>query len=259
MFAVVSEMSKSWMFWRRGQLLAISWAVSRTLGKRPTESSVVEVFGMPFVQFPRSSAYFLLWQQIMVYRPCSTWSLNGFTASRPSNLSDAAFTVALATQIPEVFSGHDRLSDYVVKSQKRTELCGAEVLFLITNADVSFFESVCISCTAEFGLCWSWQLLNVLVPKDISFVVHTACKLLSRFTGFSWPVFGTQPWAQTPRKAAMFCKTCLTLGIAFTPARWKLQTLCHLHSVGFFVLKNTSNISILKPFSDSALHISRKL
>lgn len=99
MFAVVSEMSKSWMFWRRGQLLAISWAVSRTLGKRPTESSVVEVFGMPFVQFPRSSAYFLLWQQIMVYRPCSTWSLNGFTASRPSNLSDAAFTVALATQI----------------------------------------------------------------------------------------------------------------------------------------------------------------
>lgn len=85
----------------------------------------------------------------MVYRPCSTWSLNGFTASHPTDLSDAAFTVALATQILRCSQDrHDRLSDYVVKSKKRTELCGAEVSFLIINADVSFFESVCISCTA---------------------------------------------------------------------------------------------------------------
>ena len=74
-------------------------------------------------------------------------------------------------------------------------------------------------------LVLEFTAFNVLVPKHMSFVVHTACKLLSRFTGFSWPVFGTQPWAQTPRKAAMFCKTWLTLGIAFTPAL--------LHSVGF--------------------------
>lgn len=36
----------------------------------------------------------------------------------------------------------------VKNDKKRTELCGAEVSFLIMNADMSFLESACISCTA---------------------------------------------------------------------------------------------------------------
>ena len=168
----------------------------------------------------------------MVYRPCSTCSLNGFTASRPSDLSDAAFTVALATQI--LRCSQDMIDYPTTLSKVKNALnCAEQKYHFWSWTLICPFLSPYAVVAQRVWLVLELTAFNVLVPKDISFVVHTACELLSRFTGFSWPVFGTQPWAQTPRKAAMFCKTCLALGIAFTPARWKLQTLCQLHSVGF--------------------------